>query len=96
MRVALAGRTVRRPAGVGDADISAQRRGSQRVRESAHLAEHAPPVQALVVTADDREPCGVVPPVFEAQQALDQDGRDAAPRDGAYDSAHSSGPSIVV
>ena len=72
------------PAGVGNADVRRQTlgRGSQFCNPADRA--NARDLAAL----EQREPCGVVAPVFELAKAFDQEGRDVLGGDGADNATH--------
>jgi hypothetical protein len=87
MRVAFRGHAVRRPAGVRDAEMAIDRRLVERVLEHPDLADGAQPAH-LAAAVQDGDAGRVVTAVFQAAQALDQDGNDVSISDRADDSAH--------
>ena len=90
--VALARHAVRGPAGVRDAKPAVRRVGVERVLQLADLADRA---QALDVAraVQHRDARGVVAPVLEPAQPLDQDRDDVTVGDRSDDSAHGGVPS---
>ena len=86
VRVALTRNPVCRPARVGDADMGIEGLPVERRLELGDLA--LPPLPAHDAIVEDREAGRVVTAVFQAPQALHQDGHDVALGDGSYDSAH--------
>ncbi|MNZ82960.1 hypothetical protein D3C78_1016750 [compost metagenome] len=89
--VGLAGHAVRRPARVGDAQTAGERLFGQRLLQRGDLADAAAAAQPAVL-AIDRHPGAVVAAVFEALEALDENGTDITLGDGANNSAHAGSP----
>ena len=87
VRVALRGHAVRRPSGVGDAEVGGGRRGVDGFLQALHLADGAQALE-LAGAVDHGDAGGVVAAVLEAPQALHEDGDDVTLRDGADDAAH--------
>ena len=92
MGVPVAGHAVGRPAGVGDADTSFDGLAMQLGGEFAHLAGPLAQGHVRLAGRHDGDARGVVAPVFEALQPLEQDGRYVAVGDGADDAAHQFTP----
>ncbi len=86
MRVALARRAVGGPAGVSQTQRPLQRMGFQRLGQHLDLAHGAHPLEAL--SAQNHHTSRVIATVFQTPQALQQDGRYIALRDGADDATH--------
>src|SRR5690606_40075752 len=86
VRVGFGDAAVRGPAGVADADLGGAALG---LRGAFHL-RHAPgPAHAVHATVAQHGDAGrVIAAVFQALEALDQDGNHIAVRDGADNSAH--------
>ena len=76
---------MRGPARVRDADVAGERALLDELAELRHAPGAAQALQPLV---HHREAGGVVAAVFEALQALEEDGHDVTARDGAHDSTH--------
>ena len=70
MGVDLAGLAVSRPAGMGNARVAAQRSPFQRVPQRPDLAEPTQPAQLAAI--DHGQPGGVVSPVLQPPQPLDE------------------------
>jgi hypothetical protein len=87
MGVALGGDAVGGPAGVGDAEAAGERFVVQAGLEFADLAHGADALDVAVVHAHG-DTGGVVTAIFQAPQALHQDGDDVALSDGSDNSAH--------
>jgi hypothetical protein len=87
MGVALGRYAVRCPARVRDAQMTVDRRFVQRVLEHPDLA-HGAQATHLAAAIQDGDAGRVVAAVFQAAQALDQDGNDVSISDRADDSAH--------
>src|SRR5690606_14636850 len=94
VRVALARRAVRRPAGMRDAELAFERMLRECLVEHLHLADRAHPLE-LLLRVEHREARRVIAAVFEPPQALDQDGYDIALGDGSDDSTHEAAGSPV-
>ena len=87
MGIGLIGYAVGRPAGMGNADGPMHCVVLQQRIQGRHLAGGANPGDG-VRAVDDRETRGVVAPVFQSPQALDEDGDDVSLGDRADYSAH--------
>ncbi|MCY1398324.1 hypothetical protein D9M71_133530 [compost metagenome] len=85
--IALAGGAVGGPAGVGDAQATDQRLLGQGLLQLGDLAGTTAAIQ-LTVIGEDGHTGAVIATVFEALQALDQNGGDIALGDGANDATH--------
>ena len=85
--VALAGRTVGGPAGVGDAQAPGQWFGLQGCLQFADFTDTATAIQCARL-GQQRYTGAVVAAVFQALEAFDQHRGDVALSDGAYDSTH--------
>jgi hypothetical protein len=87
--IALGGHAVGGPAGVGDADLGAQVGG---IGLGGKLGDAADGAQALqLAVLEHGEAGGVVAPVFELAQALEQHGNDVATGNGGNDATHGGG-----
>ena len=91
------------PAGVGNARRALQTtRGRIDLRHQlSHPLGAARPLQArrlahLALRRIDRHATGVITPVFQALQALDQDGNDIAVGNRADDAAHGVSPVVAA
>ena len=87
MGVLLVRHAVRRPARVGDAEVTGSRVRRQGVRELRYLADGAQ-ARDLGAAVQDGDAGRVIPAVFEAPQALDQDRDDVPVSDRSDDAAH--------
>ena len=90
MRVVLSRPAVRGPARVRDAGAALDAVAGDQRLQFGHPSGAAAAAQAAALV--DRHAAGVVAAVFEAPQALDQDGNDVACADGADDAAHAGTP----
>ena len=86
MGIGLGRPAVRRPAGVADPDRAGQRRASQQALEIDQLALCAAAVDAAV--HQGRHAGGVVPPVLQPLQSIDQQRRGRGPTENSDDPAH--------
>ena len=87
MRIARGRHAVGGPAGVGDADVTLNRRRGEGVLQSLDLA-HRAHAGELMLLRQHGEPGRVVAAVLEAPQALDEDRNRIAFRNNTDDSAH--------
>jgi hypothetical protein len=85
--VALARHAVRGPAGVRDAQLSVGGALVERIAQLLHLA-HGAQAAHVAAAVQHRDAGRIVAAVFEALQALDQDGDDVAVSDRTDDTAH--------
>jgi len=83
-------RAVRGPAGVRDAGAAADLLGLHLLHQLGHPGRAARPLQAAGM---DRHAAGVIAPVLEPLQALNQNRNDVAPGDARHDAAHENSPS---
>ena len=88
MRVALRRLAVRRPAGVADAGLAADRVAHQEVGERDELADGAAPAEAAVVHGGDAG--AVVAAVLEPLQRLEDERRHLVAAEDRDDAAHVS------
>ena len=86
--ITLGRRAVGCPTGMGDADRAVHRVTRKVFDQLVHLADRATAMQLMVVSADDREPCGVVAAILQPQQSFQQNAWHVAPRNCSYDAAH--------
>ncbi len=91
MGVGLAGHAVGGPASMGDAQATEQRLLHQRLFQRGDLADAAAATQ-LAVVGVDRHAGAVVAAVFEALEALDENGTDITLGNRADNSAHAGSP----
>ncbi|MNR08552.1 hypothetical protein D3C85_1247160 [compost metagenome] len=89
--IALARRTVGGPARVGNAQATDQRLGGQRLLQLTDLARTTHALEFFIVGVD-RHASAVIPTVFEAFQAFDEDGGDVTFCDCADNSTHAISP----
>ena len=89
MRVALGRFAVRRPAGVADADIAGERLLRQALFQRGELALGASAAERAVIQSGDTG--GVVAPVFEAFERLDQMAGNRLASNNSDDPAHPFG-----
>ena len=87
MGIALVGRAMRRPPCVRDPQRADRRGRVDRRLEPRDLARDFAGLESLAV--HDRQAGGVVPPVLESLEPLDEQRRDDLWADVADDSAHS-------
>ncbi|MNY60241.1 hypothetical protein D3C86_1967680 [compost metagenome] len=89
--IALARCTVGGPAGVGDAQTTDQRLAAQCLLQLTDLARTTHALEFFIVGVD-RHASAVIPTVFEAFQAFDEDGGDVTFCDCADNSTHAISP----
>ena len=89
MRVFFGGAPVRGPARVADAVDSIERSGANRLFEIAQLAGRAPDLE-LAVVANDRDSGGIISAIFQALEAVEDEGHNTLRADVADDAAHLS------
>jgi hypothetical protein len=87
MGVGLGGAAVGSPAGVADAHLAGQRLQAQQLVQLQQFAHAAADGQA--VFPDDRHARGIIPPVFQALQAVQDNGHGLLGTQIADDAAHS-------
>ena len=90
MGVVDAGTAMGGPAGVGYAGVAAQWGAGNGLRQFVDLAPHPAALEAALVKHGHAG--GVIAPVLQALQPLQQDGGDIPVGDGAYDPAHGLSP----
>jgi len=88
VRVGFGRPAVRGPAGVSDSRFPDRARGPELLHQAAELARRAVDLEAAV--RQRRDARGVVPPVFEPLQALQEQGRGLLGADVSDDAAHQS------
>jgi hypothetical protein len=85
--VALGRHAVGGPAGMGDAQVAVDGGFFHQLPQHGHLAHRADAADMAVGLAH-RQARRVIAAIFQALQALDQDGNDVALGDGADDATH--------
>ena len=91
MGIAFGGAAVGCPAGVADADVSRQRLARELGLEIAQLALGSPAAEPAAIQRGDAG--GIIAPILEPLERIDQRGGDRVTAENAHNSAHATGHS---
>ena len=91
MGIAFGGAAVGCPAGVADADVSRQGLARELGLEIAQLALGSPAAELPAIQSGDAG--GIIAPIFEPLERIDQRGGDRVTAENAHNSAHATGHS---